>query len=152
MRLAVLLLAFTTTCFSQAAPPGIYIVYPFAKKGKCEQEVKMLIGNTKVCISKKPILGINEIVNVSDIIHDHVEKASYINILISSKGVGTLNKIFELLPKSQFVFVMENNGLGSFTITHKITTPIMRVGADVDLNNLQLIHALLKRAQPPELD
>jgi hypothetical protein len=152
MRLAVLLLAFTTTCFSQAAPPGIYIVYTFAKKGKCEQEVKMLIGNTKVCISKKPILGINEIVNVSDIIYDRVEEASYINVLISSKGVETLNKIFELLPKSQFVFVLENNGLGSFTITKEITTPIMRLGADVDLNNLQLIHALLKRAQPTEPD
>ena len=148
MKLAVLLLAFTTTCFSQSSPPGIYIVYTFAKKGKCEQEVKMLIGNSRVCISKKPILGINEIVYVSDIVHDQVEKVSYINVLISSQGLETLNKVFEALPKAQFVFVLENNGLGSFTITEKITTPIMRVGADVDLNSLQLIHALLKKAQP----
>ena len=150
MRLAVLLFFLTTTCFAQPTPSGIYIVYTFAKKNKCEQEVKMLIGNSRVCISKKPILGIQEIENVSDIVHDRVEEVSYINVLISSKGIETLNKIFEVLPKSEFVFVLENNGLGSFIITDKIKTPIMRVGADVDSNDLQLIHALLKRAQRRE--
>jgi hypothetical protein len=142
--LAILL--YSGTGMAQSAPPGIYIIYTAIKKSKCEQAVKMLIGGGRVCISKKPILDVSEIESVSDIINDTEEKVSYINVLISSTGVEILNKIFEGLPNSQFVFVLENSGVGQFSIPYNITTPIMRVGADVDLNNLQLIHSRLKKA------
>jgi len=146
MKLSLLFLIFTTTCFSQSPPPGIYITSTYSKKGKCEQVIKMLIGNTRVCISKKPILGIQEVESVSDILYDDIRKVAYINVGISVKAVQTLNKMFEVLPMSQFVFVVENNGVGSFTVTETIKNRIMQVGADVDLNNLQLIHSMLKRA------
>ncbi len=147
MKLSLLLLIFTTTCFSQSAPPGIYLTYTFPKKSKCENVVKMLIGNTRVCISKKPILEIQEVESVSDILYDNIRKVAYINVGISSKAVQTLNKISGALSKSQFVIVLENNGVGLFTVTETIKNRIMQIGADVDLKNLQVIHSMLKRAR-----
>ncbi len=105
----------------------------------------MLVGE-KVCISKKPILEIGEVEYVTDIIHDRTSKTNYIIIGLSSKGIHAFNKIFHSLPNSQFVLVLENIGLGRFTLNKEVTN--LRIGGDVDLETLTRIRSVLKKLPP----
>jgi hypothetical protein len=108
----------------------------------------MLMGGGTVCISKKPILGTEEVEYVTDILYDPELKAHYFNVGISSHALSTFNKIFHAMPKSQFLFVLENKGLGRFDVQNEIKTRAMRVGADTPLKDLTTIHKIFKELDP----
>ena len=136
------------TCFSQTVSSGIYIIYEPPKKGKCAQELKMLIGKRKVCVSKKPILGTEEIEYITAILYDPKHKLHYVNIGISSTSVVILNKVFQALPKSQFALVLDDKVLCFFIVEKEITIRTIRVGEGVSLKTLTTVHNELKKIQP----
>ena len=70
----------------------------------------MIIGKTKVCISKKPIIPIEEVEYATDIQYDPNFKTHYIDVGISSLGIQTLNKTVSSLADIKFALVIQDVG------------------------------------------
>lgn len=106
----------------------------------------MLVGKTKFCISPKPIIEIDELEYVTDILYDDKLKVHYINIGISSSGMNTLNQIRRAMPNAEFGYVMENNVIGRFRLHEGIIyARYMKLGMDVDLKTVKMIQAIFKK-------
>ncbi len=66
------ILLFALVSFSEPPSSGIFIVKKPSKKNPCEQDLKMLIGVKRVCVLKKPIVSVDELEYVTDILYDPV--------------------------------------------------------------------------------
>lgn len=124
--------------------PGVYIVIPPGKKTSCENQVKMLIGNTKVCISKKPIIAVDEIESVTDIQYHPVIEAYYVDVRFSAKGIQTLNTAIHSLPETRFALVSDNQVVCTFTVDPDKQIHFIRIGIGEGLEDLKVVHSSLK--------
>ena len=147
LKYTVAILLISLTSFSEVPYSGIYIVAKPVKKNPCEQELEMLVGKRKICTSKKPIISIEELEYVTDILYDPTLKLNYINLGLSSKSVTVLNQTVDFLPHSQFALVVENDVICIFTIHESFTDRFLRIGSDLDLKNLTIVHDALKKVR-----
>lgn len=130
-------------------PPlaGIFIVKKPVKKNPCELELQMLIGGKQVCILKKPIINVDELEYVTDVLYDPAHQYHYVDLGISSTSVNTLNQTISLLPKSEFAIVIDGSVICVFTITDKINTRYIRLGEDLDFKDIIRVRDALKKVK-----
>jgi hypothetical protein len=133
--------------FTDAPNSGIFIVKKPTKKNPCEQELRMLVGGKRVCVLKKPIIGIDEFEYVTDILYDPVIKRNYINLGLSQSSINRLNQTVTSIPKAEFALVVTDDVIGTFTIHEKLVERHLRMGTDLDLKNLEMVRDVLKKVQ-----
>lgn len=133
--------------FTEAPISGIFIVKKPTKKDPCERELKMLIGSKRVCILKNPIVNINELEYVTDILYDPIVKCNHVNVGLSSSSIKTLNETINYIKGAEFALVVNNDVIGIFKIEEKLTTRYLRIGTDLDIESLFLVHDALKKVQ-----
>lgn len=126
---------------------GIYIMTTPPKKVPCSNEARMIIGNQKVCISKKPIVSGSELTYATDIQYDPKYELHYIDIGLSSAGARTLSQTIESLPESQFALVLNNQVICLFKLNSGFTIRSFRIGNDILLKDLTTIHEALKNVK-----
>lgn len=129
----------------QEKASGIFITVDYPRKTLCENELKMVIGKTKICISKKPIIQITELKYISDIQYDPGNKVYYIDAGLTTSGMQTLKKTTTSLPQSRFALVVENEVICLFKITTETSVHAIRMGEDAALDDLKIIHSALKK-------
>jgi hypothetical protein len=122
---------------------GIFITMDYPRKTHCENELKMVIGKTKICISKKPIIEINELKYVGDIQYDPINKVYYIDAGLTSAGIQTLNKTISSLPNSRFALVVDNEIVCIFKVPAETKVTVIRMGEDAHLEDLKTIQKSL---------
>ncbi|WP_143164730.1 hypothetical protein [Chryseolinea serpens] len=127
---------------------GVYMLSPSTKKVHCENEVPMLIGGAKVCISKKPILNLDQVDYITDIMYDPVAKKNYIDIGFSSAAIQTFNRGFSSLPNNRYALVVHNDVMCIIKIEAEITNRYIRMGYDLTLKDLTAVHDMLKTVKP----
>lgn len=127
---------------------GVYMLSPATKKVHCENEVAMLIGGAKVCISKKPILNLDQVDYVTDIRYDAAAKKHYIDIGFSSAGIQTFNRGFSSLPNNRYALVVHNDVMCIIKIDAEITERYIRMGYDLTFKDLTTVHDMLKTVKP----
>jgi hypothetical protein len=147
---SLLLILFTTFTLGlyDGPPSGIYIIKKPSRKNPCEQELKMLIGGKKICILQRPILTVDELEYITDILYDPVIECNHINVGLSSKGVNTLNQTISLMPQTEFALVVEGDVIGIFNIQGRLNDRFLRLGTDLDLENLKVVKNALKKVAP----
>ncbi len=133
-------------CFSQESPSGIYLLYTPPRKITCENELRLLVGKSKVCVSKKPIIQIEEVQHVTEIEYDPILKFHYIDVRFSLKGIETINKTAASFTDPQFVFVIHNDAICIFSVDQEITVRSLRIGEDIESKDLAVIQAALRNA------
>jgi hypothetical protein len=126
-------------------PAGIYFVTKPAKKSFCEHPIKTYFGKTSLCISKKPIVGVDGIEYVSNILYDPLLQVNYIDVGLSPASVNILNKVYQSMPTSQLAFVAQEKVLGRFTIDRRIVNRTMSIGRDLDLNQIKVLMEVLRQ-------
>ena|SRR5688500_5321221 len=126
-------------------PTGIYFVTKPAKRSFCEHPIKTYFGKTSLCISKKPIVGIDGIEYVSNILYDPLLQVNYIDVGLSPASVSILNKVYQSMPGSQLAFVVQEKVLGRFVVDRTIVNRTMNIGKDLDLNQLKVLLDLLRQ-------
>jgi hypothetical protein len=131
--------------FAEAPQSGIFIVQKPTRKIPCEQELKMLIGTKKICILKNPLLDIDELEYVTDILYDFDLKNNYIEIGLSSASANTLNQTISIMRDVQFALVINRDVICIFTIQERMNTRYLRIGMDLDFKNLVFVHDILKK-------
>lgn len=107
----------------------------------------MIVGKTKVCISKKPIILIEELEYATDIQYDPMHKTHHIDVGISSAGIQTLNKTVSSLPRTKFALVIQDEVICIFFIEQEIGIRSIRIGEDAQLKDLALIRDALKKVE-----
>lgn len=144
----------STLCFlliaflNQEPASGIYIVANPGKKTSCENELKMLIGKAKVCLSRKPIITIEELESVTDIKYQPKIESHYLDVRFSTKGNQTLNTAIRSLPQTQFALVSRNEVVCIFTVEPETYIDFIRIGIGEELTDLKLVHSALKEIIP----
>jgi hypothetical protein len=134
-------------CF-QESYSGIFIVSnAAARKTACENELKMVVGKARVCVAKKPILGLKEIQYITNILYNPQRKVYYVDIGISQAGIQTLAMTTRSLPKSRFALVVSGEVVCLFYGSPDYAISSVRVGEDASLKELTLIHDALKTAR-----
>jgi hypothetical protein len=133
--------------FAEAPNSGIFIVKKATKKNPCEQELKMLVGGKKVCVLKKPIISVEELEYVTDILYDPVLKCNHVNLGLSQGSINTLNQTVTSIPEAEFALVVNDDVIGTFTIREKLVERYLRIGTDLDLKNLEMVRDALKKVQ-----
>jgi hypothetical protein len=141
----ILSILFLSTSMFAQTPTGIYFVTKPAKRSLCEQSIKTYFGKTTLCISKKPIVGIEGIEYVSNIMYDPLTQVNYLDVGLSPASVSILNKVYQSMPGSQLAFVAQEKVLGRFTIDRKIVNRTMNIGRDLDLNQLKVLLEVLRQ-------
>jgi hypothetical protein len=131
--------------FAEAPSSGIFIIQKPARKIPCEQELKMLIGNKKICLLKNPLFGIDELEYVTDILYDFELKNNYVEIGLSSESANTLNQTISIMRDVQFALVVNHDIICIFTIHEKMNTRYLRIGMDLDFKSLEFVHDVLKK-------
>jgi len=139
-----ILLFYLIAVLNQEPAPGIYIVTEPGKKTSCENQLKMLIGNAKVCLSKKPIIAVNDIESVTEIQYQPIIEAYYLDVRFSSKGLRTLNNTIRSLPKIKFALVSQNQVVCIFSVDPEKEIHFIRIGIGEDLADLKVVHSSLK--------
>jgi len=143
----LMLFFFMITSFSQELASGFYIIYKPPKKTPCEKELRMLVRQAKVCISKKPIINIEELDYITEIQYDPNSKKNYVDIGISSAGIQILNKAANSLPDTKFALVLQDDVICIFSIKEEIGIRYIRIGEDAELKDLILVHDALSKAK-----
>lgn len=133
--------------FSNTPESGIYIVKQPGRKDPCEQLLKMLIGSKRVCIQQRPIIHIDELEYVTDILYDPVIKHNHVDVGFSSSSMTTLKQTVRALPKSQFALVVDDIVICTFTLEEDQATRYLRIGTDLDVKSLMMVHDALKKIQ-----
>ncbi|WP_276374711.1 hypothetical protein [Chryseolinea sp. H1M3-3] len=133
--------------FSEPPTSGIFIVKKPIKRDRCEQELKMLIGTKRVCILKKPLLQLDELEYVTEILYDPVAKHHHIDLGLSSSSINKLNQTTNFLPDAQFALVVDNMVVCTFSIQEKIATRYLRLGTDLDTRSLAIVQNTLSQVQ-----
>lgn len=144
--LVILLIALTS--FQEEDSSGIYIVLKPLKKTSCENELKMVIDQAKLCISKKPIVMVDQIDFITPIKYDPIIESYYIDIGFSPTAMVTLNRTYTSLPNTQFALVVDNSIVCIFTVREEIAVKSIRIGQDAPLKHLQTIREILSKIKP----
>jgi hypothetical protein len=92
LKYTLILLLTALVSFSQVPYSGIYVVRKPLRRSPCQQELKMLIGEKKICMLKKPIISIDQLEYVTDILYDPVVKSHYIKLGLSAESIKVLNQ------------------------------------------------------------
>lgn len=142
------MLVFLLTSLQEEDNSGIYIVLKPLKKTSCENELKMVIDEVKLCISKKPIVLVDEIAYITGIKYEPVIESYYIDIGFTSAGMVTLQKTYTSLPNTQFALVVDNSIVCVFSVDEDIAIRSIRIGQDAPLKNLQTIRGILSKIKP----
>ena len=148
MNKILLILLFFLTSFQEEENSGIYIVLKPLKKTACENELKMVIDQAKLCISKKPIVMVDEIAYITAIKYDPIIESYYIDIGFSPEAMVTLQRTYTSLPNTQFAFVVDNEIICVFAVKEEIAVKSIRIGQDAPLKNLQIIREILSKVKP----
>jgi hypothetical protein len=146
-RVLVILLFFLAS-FQEEESSGIYIVLKPLKKTTCENELKMVIDQTKLCISKKPIITVDQIDFITPIKYDPVIESYYIDLGFSPTGMVTLNKTYTSLPNTKFALVVDKDIVCIFTVREEMAVKSVRIGQDAPLKDLQIIRDILSKIKP----
>jgi hypothetical protein len=131
--------------FSENPDSGIFIVKKPGRKDPCEQELKMLVGGKKICVLKKPIINVDGLEYVTDILYDPVLKRNHINLGLSSSSVATLNQTVSSILKAEFAIVVNDHVIGIFIIEERLTENYLRIGTDLDLKELEAVRDALRQ-------
>lgn len=107
----------------------------------------MLIGSKRVCILKEPIVKIDELEYVTDILYDQLIRCNYIDLGLSAASVNTLNQTNALLPNSEFALVVNDDVICIFKIDGGIKTRYLRIGQDLDIKGLMIVHDALAQVR-----
>jgi len=142
---ALLLVFFTS--FQQQTEPGIYIINPAAKRVTCDNEMKMIIGKTKICLSKKPIVKKTALKYATEIRYDPVFKEHYIELGLSPEAGQILFKTVGSLPESQFALAIEGDVICIFSLHYPTAPRSIKIGNDGSLRDLTVIHNALNKVQ-----
>ena len=134
--------------FQEEETSGIYIVIKPLKKTACENELKTVIEQTKLCISKKPILPVEEIASITAIKYDPVIQTYYVDITFTTEGMVTLQRTYTSLPNTKFALVVDNGVICVFSVDEDIALRTIRIGQDIPLKNLQMIRDILSKIKP----
>ena len=110
----------------------------------------MFIGGKKICVLEKPIVSIDELEYVTDILYDPVLKRNHVNLGLSSESVNTLNQTSSFMPDAEFAIVVNDDVVGTFKITEKVGERFLRLGTDLDHKNLEAVRDLLKKVKYKE--
>jgi len=108
----------------------------------------MVIDEVKLCISKKPIVLVDEIAYITGIKYDPVIESYYIDIGFTPAGMVTLQKTYTSLPNTQFALVVDNGIVCIFSVDVDIAIRSIRIGQDAPLKNLQTIRGILSKIKP----
>ena len=146
-RILVILLFFIAS-FQEEESSGIYIVLKPLKKTTCENELKMVIDQAKLCISKKPIITVDQIDFITPIKYDPVIESYYIDIGFSPTGMVTLNKTYTSLPNTKFALVVDKDIVCIFSVREEMAVKSVRIGQDAPLKDLQIIRDVLSKIKP----
>jgi hypothetical protein len=146
-KILVILLFFLTS-FNEEETSGIYIVVKPLKKTSCENELKMVIDQAKLCISKKPIVMVDEIAYITAIKYDPIIESYYIDIGFSPEAMVTLQRTYTSLPNTQFALVVDSDIVCVFAVKEEIAVKSIRIGQDAPLKNLQIIREILSKVKP----
>jgi hypothetical protein len=133
--------------FSETPTSGIFIIKKPGRKDPCEQELKMLIGGRKVCVLRKPIVSVNGLEYVTDILYDPVLKRNHVNLGLSSRGVSTLNQTVRSITKPEFAIVVNNTVIAIFVINERLSENFLRLGTDLDLKDLETVRDALQEVK-----
>ena len=126
---------------------GIYILATPARKMPCGNEAKMIVNNQKICISKKPIVAASELTYATDIQYDPMYQMHYIDIGLSPTGSNILSQTIESLPDTQFALALNDQVICIFKMNQSFTIRSFRIGTDIQLKDLTLIHEVLKEVK-----
>lgn len=108
----------------------------------------MLIGKAKVCLSKKPIIAVEEIESVTDIKYQPKIESHYLDVRFSPKGAQTLNSAIRSLPLTKFALVNRNEVVCIFSVDPEVEINYIRIGIGEDLADLKLVHSSLVELIP----
>jgi hypothetical protein len=126
---------------------GIYIMSTPPKKIPCGNEVKMVVNNQKICISKKPIVAATQLTYATDIQYDPKYQMHYIDIGLSPAGSSILSQTIESLPDTQFALALNDQVICVFKLNQSFTIRSFRIGYDLQLKDLTTIHEVLKNVK-----
>ena len=107
----------------------------------------MLIGVKRVCVLMKPIVSVDELEYVTDILYDPIVETNYIKLGFSSASVHTLNQTVSTLPKVEFAVVVEDDVICIFTIEEKLHDRYIKIGYDLDNKSLMVVRDALKKVR-----
>jgi len=133
--------------FSETPTSGIFIIKKPGRKDPCEQELKMLVGGRKICVLRKPIVSLDGLEYVTDILYDPVLKRNHVNLGLSSSSVSTLNQTVSSITKPEFAIVVNNTVIGIFVINEKLSENFLRLGTDLDLKDLEAVRDALQEVK-----
>lgn len=123
---------------------GIFIMTTPNRNVACPNELKMIIGEQKVCLSRKPIIAGDEITYATDIQYDPRFQMHYIDIGLSATGGKILAQTIRSLPNEQYALVLEGQVICILELKAAETVRSVRIGKDIPLNDLTAIHDVLK--------
>lgn len=103
----------------------------------------MVVGNSKVCVPKHPIIDIGEIDYVTDIQYNPKIESRYIDIGITSSGMKTLRRMADSLIEPKFALVIDNKVICIFSSVYGYSINSIRIGDDASWDNLHTIHDAL---------
>ena len=126
---------------------GIYIMTTPPKKIACTNEAKLIVSNQKICLSKKPIVASTALTYATDILYDPKYQMHYIDIGLSTAGAHILEQTIESLPDSQFALAIDNQVICVFKLNSAYTIRSFRIGGDLQLKDLTVIHEVLKNVK-----
>ena len=107
----------------------------------------MVVKRQKVCLSKRPILAIEEVSSWTPIQYDPKKAVHYIDIGLSNTGMRTLAQTTLSLPDSRFAIVLNGEIICVFSGTTNYAISTIRIGEDAPLKDLELIEETLKASR-----
>jgi hypothetical protein len=107
----------------------------------------MVVKNQKVCVSKRPILAVEEVRSWTPIRYDPQKAVHYIDIGLSSSGMKTLTQTSLSLPDTRFAFVLKGEVICLFSGSTNYAISTIRIGEDAPLKDLMLIEETLKASR-----
>lgn len=143
-----ILLALLGHFIQEPAPAsGIYIVHPTPRGTKCVNEVRMVIGSQKICLSPRPLLENTVLRPASDVKYDPYYKTHYIEMGLTAEASRILLQTKKSLPDCKFALAVNGDIICLFTIREDYAIKSFRIGEDVALADLMIIHERLEKAE-----
>ena len=107
----------------------------------------MLIGVKRVCVLRNPIVSVDELEYVTDILYDPVVQCNYIKLGFSSASVVTLNQTVSTLPAVEFAVVLDDDVICLFKINERLYDRYIKIGYDLDNKSLMMVRDALKKVR-----
>jgi hypothetical protein len=108
----------------------------------------MVIDQVKLCISKKPIVMVDEISSITAIKYDPIIESYYIDIGFSPQAMVTLQQTLHIATQHPVCFVVDSEIVCVFAVKEDIAVKGIRIGQDTPLKNLQIIREVLSKVKP----